>query len=150
MCKSTKNVVRKAVKLSVLQSKVQRVFPSQRKNFDFLRNICRSCFKLACAQTIMPTTARPRGTIRWSDFKFFFFAPGVRRACARFAPGLRQVWRRWLSAPQLDVLKLACEGRVKSLILFCDILAMKNAPADTIAPPRTTTPQKRRYGHLAV
>ena len=41
------------------------------------------------------------------------------------------------SAPQLDVLKLACEGRAKSLILFCNILAMKNAPTDTSAPLRT-------------
>jgi hypothetical protein len=34
----------------------------------------------------------------------FFFAPGVRRVCARCAPGVRPAWRRWLSAPQLDVL----------------------------------------------
>ena len=57
------------------------------------------------------------------------------------APGVRQAWRRWLSAPQLDVLKLACEGRAKLLFLFCDILGMKSAPphslatADTSAPP---------------
>jgi hypothetical protein len=58
----------------------------------------------------------------------FFFAPGVRRVCARCAPGVRQAWCRWLSAPQLDVLKLVCKGRAKSLILFCDILAMTNKP----------------------
>ncbi len=74
---------------------------------------------------------------------FYFCAwhtPGF-RGCA---PGVRQAWRRWLSAPQLHVLKLACEGQAKSLILFCNILAMKSAPphslvtADTSAPPRTS------------
>ena len=41
--------------------------------------------------------------------RVIFFAPGVRRVCARCAPGVRQAWRRWLSVFRLDVLKLACE-----------------------------------------
>ena len=50
--------------------------------------------------------------------KFFFCAwrtPGVRPMCAPFAPHLRQAWRRWLSALQLGVLKLA--GGVAECIL---------------------------------
>ena len=41
---------------------------------------------------------------------FFFCAwrtPGVRPMCAPCAPHVRQAWRRWLSALQLGVLKLA-------------------------------------------
>ena len=54
--------------------------------------------------------------------------------------GVCQAWRRWLSAPKLDVLKLVCKGRVKSLILFCNILAMKSAPPHSLATADTSAP----------
>jgi hypothetical protein len=41
------------------------------------------------------------------NFFLHWRTPGVRPVCARCAPGVRQAWRRWLSALQLGVLKMA-------------------------------------------
>jgi hypothetical protein len=80
-------------------------------------------------------------SLEWFLKKMRLAYGGFLGVCAGCAPGLAQM----AICTSACVLKLVCEGRAKSLILFCNILAMKSArwtphsleTADISAPPRT-------------